>query len=189
MKKILAFAGSNNPQSINHQLASYASCLLDENPSTLINLRDFDMPVFGAELLENEGAPSTAVKLRELFTDHEGFIISVAEHNHSVSAVFKNAMDWVSKAGKGYNIFNGKPILLLSTSPSPGGGKTAIEHAAVILTELAGKIVGKFSVPDFYENTQVNENGFEIKNDFIRQQLYKHISDFENEITKNTIQV
>lgn len=180
--KILAFAGSNSPQSINQQLVIYVNSLLDEGLTALIDLRDFPMPVFGKEILENEGAPENAKKLRALFADHEAFIISIAEYNQSVSSVFKNAMDWASKAGKGYDIFQNKPVLLIGTSPSPGGARIAIEHAAAIVSELGGKVVGKFSVPGFYKNVQVDENGFQIKDENVRQKLNELIADFEKHL-------
>ncbi len=179
MKKILAFAGSNSPRSINHQLVSYASSLLNETASTLISLRDFEMPVFGIELLEKEGAHEFAITLRKLIAEHDAFIISVNEHNHSVSAVFKNVMDWISKAGNDYNVFNGKPVLLLAAAPGLGGAKRAIEHAEAIIDELKGKVTGKFSLPQFHKNVQMNEEGFQIKDESINLQLHQLIQTFE----------
>lgn len=65
---ILAFAGSNGPQSINQQLVTHAAGLLNENSSTLISLCDFPMPVFGVEMLEKEGAPENSKRFRELIS-------------------------------------------------------------------------------------------------------------------------
>ncbi len=179
MKKIAAFAGSNNPQSINQQLATYASSLISGYPSTIINLRNYPFPIFSIETLQQHGAPQNAIELRELLENHDAFIISVGEYNRSVSAVFKNTMDWVSKAGKDYNVFNNKPVLVLGTSPSADGAKKAIEHAEAIITELKGNVINKFSIPGFYQNVEINGNGFQIKNENLHQQLHELVKDFE----------
>ncbi|MEO6869122.1 MAG: NAD(P)H-dependent oxidoreductase [Ginsengibacter sp.] len=187
MKKILAFAGSNSPRSINHQLVSYASSLLKENPTTIISLRDFEMPVFGIEILENEGAHEFAFSLRKLIAAHDAFIISVNEHNQSVSAVFKNTLDWISKAGNDYNVFNGKAVLLLGAAPGMGGAKRAIAHAEAIIDELKGKVVGKFSLPQFHKNVQMNEEGFQIKDESINLLLHQLIRNFEKQLQEDLI--
>jgi len=159
MKKVLAFAGSNSPNSINQQLVTYSSSLLNESPSTLINLRDFPMKVYDLGIEEKHGSPRYANLLRDLFKEHDGFIISVSENNQSVSAVFKNTVDWLSRAGDGYNVFEGKPVLLLGTSPGPNGAQKAIDHASDIIGGIGGKVVGKFSLPRFYDNIIVDRNG------------------------------
>lgn len=187
MKKILTFSGSNSPRSINHQLVSYASSLLKENASTLISLRDFEMPVFGIEVLEKDGAHEFAISLRKLIAEYDAFIISVNEHNHSVSAVFKNVMDWVSKAGNDYNVFNGKAVLLLGAAPGLGGAKRAIEHAEAIIDELKGKVVGKFSLPQFHKNVQMNGECFQINDESINLLLHELIQNFEKQLHEDLI--
>lgn len=98
--------------------------------------------------------------------------------------MFKNTIDWISRSGESYRLLENKPIVLLSTSPSPGGGRNAVAHAESVLTRLAGKIVGKVSIPSFYKNIST-ENGFEIKNGQYQLQLNEAIIQLENELMNN----
>ncbi len=189
--KIAAFAGSNNPQSINQQLVAYATGLLSEHGSTLINLRDYPMPLFSIEILGKDGVPKNATLLFDEIQNHDAFIISIAENNRSVTAVFKNAIDWLSKSVKtndpaDTDVFKGKPVLLLSTSPGPKGGTVAIENAAGTIAQLNGNVIDKFSLPSFYQNTKTATGGFYIVNKSISTKFKNLIVNFENKLS-NTI--
>ncbi len=70
----------------------------------LIDLRDFDLPFFN-EKATNLWVPSEdarAVQWQQKLAKYDGFIFVVAEYNHSISGVLKNALDqayleWVRK--------------------------------------------------------------------------------------------
>lgn len=187
MKKILLFAGSNSSQSINRKLVEYASTLLKPHEMTFIDLRHYSLPLYGIETEQKDGIPENAYKLRELLLAHDAFIIAVAEHNGSITAFLKNVLDWVSRTQKNYRILENKPVLLLSTSPSPGGGRSAISHAESILKRLSGRVIGKLSIVSFFENVVVNENGVQIKDKAIRDQFKEMIANLEKEtlVTEN----
>ena len=187
MKKVLAFAGSNSPNSINQQLAAYASGLLNDVPSLLINLRDFPMEVFSLEIIETSGIPKSADKLYQLIQEHDAFIIAVSENNHSVSAVFKNAMDWISRVGASYDVFKNKPVLLLGTSPGQGGAAFAIRHATDIITLLKGKIVNSLSVPGFYKNVELREQGLHFNDQELHNRLHDLVENFESQLEETEI--
>ncbi|MFC3196453.1 NAD(P)H-dependent oxidoreductase [Parapedobacter deserti] len=122
MKKILLFAGSNSAQSINRKIVEQAAGMLNGYKASLIDLRDFPLPLFSVDTEEQEGVPESAHKLRELFHEHDGFVVSIAEHNASVTTAFKNTMDWLSRTQEDYRILLGKQVWLLSTSPAESGG-------------------------------------------------------------------
>lgn len=46
MKKILVFAGSNSPKSINKALAVHASSKIEGTESTVLDLNDFELPIY-----------------------------------------------------------------------------------------------------------------------------------------------
>lgn len=183
-KKILVFSGSNSPQSINQQLATYANSLLEQFASTLINLRDYTLPVYSDELEESGGIPEPAAQLRELIASHDALIISTPEHNSSIPAVLKNTLDWISRAGEDYRALMHKPILLLGTSPGRDGARKAIGHAADILSELAGDIFCQWSLPSFSRNVVLDENGFRIINETLSNELHQHIRAFEDYLSE-----
>ena len=65
MKKIIAFAGSNSKQSINKQLAVYASTLVENVEVTILDLNDFKLPLFGVDLEAIIAHPANAHKFLE----------------------------------------------------------------------------------------------------------------------------
>ena len=148
--KILAFGASNSRNSINKKLAYFAADLVENAEVNRIDLNDFEMPIFGVDREKEEGIPDKAKIFRELIEEHDGIIISLAEHNGAYSAIFKNIFDWISRI-KG-STWADKPMLLLATSPGARGGKSVLEIAAKRFPWNGGKVTGTFSLPGFNEN-------------------------------------
>ncbi|AHM61970.1 NADPH-dependent FMN reductase [Flammeovirgaceae bacterium 311] len=169
MKKILLFAGSNSSQSINRSLLEYAAGFLNPDDYTLLDLKAYNLPLYSTEI-EHEGIPENARTLSSIIREHEVLIISVAEHNGSITAFLKNVLDWVSRAQKNYRVFDNNSVVLLSTSPGAGGGQTALAHAETIITRLGGTVVGKMSVPAYYQHVEVAAGTVYISNrELVRQ--------------------
>ncbi|HET8885526.1 MAG TPA: NAD(P)H-dependent oxidoreductase [Salinimicrobium sp.] len=157
MKKILAFAGSNSPTSINHQLVLHVSEKIMEHEVNLIKLTDFNIPMYSI-VLEKEGIPEDVKNLYKMILDHDALIISVNEYNHNVSGFFKNILDWLSREDRKF--LQEKKILLMSTSPGKRGGASAFEYAEHIFTFFGGEIIESFKFPEFYQYFNSEENKF-----------------------------
>ncbi|MEN8837050.1 MAG: NAD(P)H-dependent oxidoreductase [Celeribacter marinus] len=99
MTKLLMFAGSARKASTNKQLAALAARTAKEAGAevTLIDLADFDMPIYNGNIEADTGLPENAKRLKQLFVEHDGFFIASPEYNSSISAVLKNALDWISR--------------------------------------------------------------------------------------------
>jgi len=150
MKKVIVFGGSNSKKSINKALAIYASQFLKDINCDILDLNDFDLPLFGVDLEESVGFPKDALKFNELLEGTDGIILSLAENNGSYSTAFKNLFDWLSRIeGK---VWRNKPMLLLSTSPGARGGITVLEAAKSRFPYMGGNIIESMSLPSFYEN-------------------------------------
>jgi chromate reductase len=170
MKKILAFAGSNSTTSINKQLATYASSLLKNVKVNLIDLNDFDAPLFGVDLEDElKEAPESAHRLLNLIKESDGIVLSLAEHNGVYATVFKNLFDWMSRI-EGNFLFK-KPMLLMATSPGARGGQTVLSIAKARFPWHDGNIVGAFSLPSFNTNF---ENG-KISNEELNKELLEEV--------------
>lgn len=155
-KKILGFAGSNSSKSINKQLVTYSGTLLKRTEFTLLDLNDYELPIYGMDAEAKDGIPMRAQEFKELLSSHDGIIISMAEHNGSYSAVFKNLFDWISRLeGKAWD---DKPMLLLATSPGKRGGASVLSAAANRFPYNGGLVVNTFSLPSFFEYFD-KENG------------------------------
>ena len=174
MKKIVAFAGSNSKTSINKQLATYAANLVDVT-FDVIDLNDYELPIFSLEI-EATGFPKAAVAFNDLLSNYDGFVISLAEHNGSYSAVFKNLFDWISRIDR--KIFKEKSVLLMATSPGARGGKSVLETAKNTFPHMGAKEVYTFSLPSFYDNFK-NE---ELENTELKELLLEAVQKFKKSI-------
>ena len=95
--KVLALAGSTSSTSINRQLAVYAAGLLPGSQVTALDLREFDAPIYSSDEEAANGIPASAKALLEQVQTHDAIVISLAEHNGSYAAAFKNLYDWCSR--------------------------------------------------------------------------------------------
>jgi NAD(P)H-dependent FMN reductase len=150
MKQIIAFAGSNSKQSINKQLVVYAASLVENVEVRILDLNNFELPLFGVDLEAEIGHPENAHKFLDEIRSSDGIILSLAEHNGAYSAVFKNLLDWMSRIeGK---TFYGKPILLMATSTGARGGSSVLAIAKDRFPRHNANIVAEFSLPSFGTN-------------------------------------
>src|SRR6056300_415048 len=154
--KILSFGASTSSQSINRQFANYAASQVPNATVTNLDLRDFSLPVYSQDEEESNGAPQDAQRFLDLIALHDAVVISLAEHNGSYTAAFKNLYDWASRLNQ--KVWNDKPMLLLSTSPGPRGGATVMEAAKATFPRMGAKLVAHFSLPSFHDNFS-SENG------------------------------
>lgn len=180
-KNIIVFGGSNSKNSINKKLAVYSTRFIKEVNFQVIDLNDFVMPLYGIDLETEEGMPKKAVELSELFDQADGFLLSLAEHNGSYTAAFKNMFDWLSRInGK---VWREKPVLLLSTSPGGRGGKSVLEAALARFPFMGAKLSGSLSVPFFQKNFS-EEAGL---NEEYKQTLIDLITEFEQQVQTGSL--
>ena len=180
MKRILAFAGSNSSKSINRALLEHAARLVGQHAVTVIDLRDFETPIYCMDLEAKDGIPENTQRLRKLFDEHDAFMIASPENNGMMPAFFKNAMDWISRMeGK---IFQGKPVMLMSTSPGPRGGQTNLEHMKAVIPHWgASTVFADFHLGRFYEAYDVGEKSFTDPAD--EQRLADAVRAFEDHLS------
>jgi chromate reductase len=176
MKKILSMAGSNSQKSINKSLLSYAGSFLENVEITSIDLNDYILPIYGVDNEVENGIPPAAKRLDELLNTADGFLIALAEHNGSYTAVFKNTIDWLSRANM--KIWRDKPMLLMASSPGSRGGTTVLESAKAYFPYLGGTVVADFSLPSFFENFSEDE----ISDTVLREKLAKKLQLFERHL-------
>ena len=171
-KKVLAFAGSTSSTSINKELATYVVTNLNEIDYEVLDMNDYNAPVYSIDE-EKNGFPKEIESLNEKFQSVDGFIVSLAEHNGSYAAAFKNIIDWMSRLER--NIFNDKPLLLMSASPGGRGGAGVLAAAKAYFPHAGAKEIIDFSFPKFYENFKESE----IVNSELKKTLLEKLKDFE----------
>lgn len=161
--KIIAFGASTSKNSINQRFAHYAAHQF-EGEVHMLDLNDFAMPLFSVDVQEEFGIPEEAIELLEIIAEADLLVISMAEHNGSYTAAFKNTLDWMSRAQA--DVFQNKPIFLLATSPGGLGAKFVLEAALSRFPRHTGHIIGHFSLPHFNENFDTEITNTELTNEF-----------------------
>jgi len=176
MKKIIAIGASNSKKSINKQLAIYTANKVENSETIIVDLNDFETPIYGIDYETEHGIPKKAQELNDLLSTADGIVISMAEHNGSYSAAFKSVFDWLSRIDK--YVWKNKPMLLMATSPGGRGGISVLETAKNTFPRMGATIIADFSLPSFYDN--FSENG--ITNEELNAELSNKINAFQQEI-------
>ncbi|TWX69252.1 NADPH-dependent FMN reductase [Colwellia sp. C1TZA3] len=173
--KIIAFGASSSRQSINKQLATYAANLAAEIQANIdaevLDLNAFELPLFSQDKEAELGQPEAAKIFFDKLGESDAIIISFAEHNGSYTAAYKNLFDWTSRINQ--KVFQSKPMLLLATSPGPGGASSVLAAATASAPYFAGEVKASLSVPNFFEHFDMKNN--RLTNDELHQQLLNAI--------------
>ena len=152
-KKIIAFGASSSKQSINKQLATFAANQFQNVSVEILDLNDYEMPIFSVDKEKENGIHPLAQEFYSKLGSADLIIISFAEHNGNYSTAFKNILDWTSRINA--KTFQEKPILLLATSPGARGGSSVLDITTKRFPFQGGIVKGSFSLPSFYENFDV----------------------------------
>ncbi len=181
--KILAFAGSTRQDSFNKKLVRIAADGARESGAevTLIDLRDYPLPLFDQDLEASEGLPENALKLKKLFIEHHGFVIASPEYNSSITPILKNTLDWISRPAPNeapMAAFQGKVASLVSASPGALGGLRGLVHLRAILGNI-GVIVlpDQIAVPKAHEAFEIDGSLKDTQRQASVQQLGRKLVD------------
>jgi NAD(P)H-dependent FMN reductase len=137
---VLAFAGSLRRESFNKKLVKVAIQGAREagGDVTEIDLKELPLPVYDGDI-EAEGLPENVMKLKRLFLDHQGLLLSCPEYNSSISAALKNVIDWVSRPVPNeapLACFTGKVVSLMAASPGALGGLRGLVTVRMVLSNI-----------------------------------------------------
>ena len=176
MKKIIALGASSSSKSINNTLAIFAASKVADASINVIDLNDYILPLYSVDSEEEFGIPEGAHKFNDIIESADGLVISLAEHNGTYTAVFKNLIDWLSRIDM--KVWKGKPMLLMATSPGSRGGESVLEAAKSYFPFMEAAIVADFSLPSFYDN--FSNSG--ITNAVLASQLKEKIALFEQSL-------
>ncbi len=174
--KIIAFAGSNSSTSINKQLVTYASSLLNEDQIEILDLDDYTIPTFDIDIEKAQGFSDEVKRFYHKLVEANVLLISLAEHNACITAVFKSYMDWCSRINSKF--LEGKKIFVMSTSPGGYGGKNSLEVGSKLITKLGGEILVDFSLPKFNDNFVEGR----ITNQELNEELIAKVNEFKNKL-------
>lgn len=131
------------------------------------------LPVYNQDFDEPSECPETYTAFRKELGDAQGFIFVTPEHNRSMPAAMKNALD-IGSRPHGQNQWKGKPGLVISSSPGAVSGFGAHHHLRQVLVSLDVPVVPQPEVYLSKINEAFNEEG-SLVNEKMKSFLQKAI--------------
>ncbi|WP_371188782.1 NADPH-dependent FMN reductase [Thalassotalea maritima] len=174
--KIIAFAASSSSKSINKILVTYAANLVSGADVEVVDINDYELPLFSEDKEVELGKPALAQQFFDKLGSGDAIMISYAEHNGSYTAAFKNLFDWTSRVNM--KVYQNKPMILLSTSPGPGGAASVLATATDSAPYFDGDVQGTMSIPSFYDNFDIENNC--LKDEDLQYQLQQVVNSLQD---------
>ena len=172
--RILAIPATNSRNGINRQLLSSAGRLLEDGlvagaEVEIIDLNDYEMPIYSTEREREAGIPEEARRLYAQIGSADAVVVSFAEYNGSYTSAWKNVFDWMSRVDKG--VFQGKKVAMLAATPGPRGGAGVLGSATMAAPFFGADLVGSLGIPTFGDN--FNSDADELSNPELRARFEK----------------
>ena len=136
--KVAIVVGSNRRESINRKLAQ-AIAKLAENRVDAKFVQIDDLPMYNQDL--ESPLPPGVARFKAEIEQADALLFVTPEHNRSLPAVLKNAIDWGARP-YGRNSWAGKPVAITGTSPGAMGTAIAQQHLRQILGDLGALVMG-----------------------------------------------
>jgi chromate reductase len=159
---ILAIGGSNSKKSINKAFAYYTAHLFENASISKIDISELNIPIYSIDNENELGIPVEVIEFADKIDNTDLIVISLAENNGSFNVGIKNILDWTSRI-KDRKTFNGKPMLLMATSPGARGGATVLESAKILFPFSGADVKATFSLPNFYQNFDLEKGIINIE--------------------------
>jgi chromate reductase len=100
----------------------------------VVNLDEYDMPIYDGDCEEAVGVPEAAVRLHDVLVGADAVVFVSPEYNSAPTPLLKNVIDWVTRVSK--RPLEGMPVGLMSATPGSGGGVTGLGVLEVIMESL-----------------------------------------------------
>jgi chromate reductase len=167
--------GSLRKGSLNRVLANALPALAPEGVKITALPSVGDLPHYNADI-QAEGFPPLARQLGDAIKQADGIIIVTPEYNYSVPGLLKNAIDWVSRLPD--TPFAGKPIDIMSASPSILGGARAHYHLRQSMVFLDALVLNKPEIIITFAANKLDVENGKISDDPTREIVTKNLEAF-----------
>lgn len=138
MTQLLAISGSLRRASFNTALARAAAQLAPDGVGIEVTTLH-GIPLYDGDLEAQDGIPAAVTALKQKIMGADGLLLVTPEYNSGVPGVFKNGIDWLSRADMAA-VFGGRPVALLGASPG-GFGTLASQTAWLPTLKMLGALV------------------------------------------------
>jgi chromate reductase, NAD(P)H dehydrogenase (quinone) len=136
--RIAVIVGSNRKGSINRKLAQ-ALVKLGAGAFDPSFVRIDDLPMYNPDL--EADLPAEVARMKNELAGADGVVIVTPEHDRSMPAVLKNAIDWGARP-YGRNSWDGKPVFITGTTPGAIGTALAQAHLRAVMAGLGMIVLG-----------------------------------------------
>ncbi len=149
--KILAIPATNHTGGLNHQLVAYAARLLQGRATVeVVDLNDYEMPIYSPAREKKDGVPQPAIELLGRIAEADAVIVSFAEYNGSYTPAWKNTFDWMSRHQG--DVYQGKKVAMFAASPGPQAGAGVLGTATASAKFFGAELVGSLGIGTFHNN-------------------------------------
>jgi chromate reductase len=178
LPRIAVIVGSSRRDSINRKLAQ-ALVRLGAGKFDATFARIDDLPMYNQD---NEGnLPPEVVRFKNDIARVDGVLVVTPEHDRSIPAVLKNAIDWGARPW-GKNSWPGKPAFITGTSPGAIGSALAQQHLRSVMTGLGMILLGGEAYVTFKPDL-IDEHG-NIGDDSTKKFLADFVDRFADLVTR-----
>ena len=176
--KIALIVGSSRKESIN-QLLGLALTKLAPSSLSFEHIAIDDLRIYHGDLEANR--PTEVNRFTAEVGACQGVLIVTPEHNRSIPAVLKNAIDWGSKP-QNNNVWNNKPACITGTTPGAIGTAVAQQHLRQILGIVGATVMGGEAYITFMPKL-IDEQG-KVTDESTRSFLSNYIQRFATLVEK-----
>lgn len=131
-KDIAVIVGSLRKESINRKVAENLVALAPDSLALEI-VEIGHLPLYNQDY--DDDSPEAYGRFRQRIARADGLIFATPEHNRSMPAAMKNAVD-IGSRPYSKSVWGGKPAAIISASPSMQGAFGASQHLRLSLTCL-----------------------------------------------------
>jgi NAD(P)H-dependent FMN reductase len=145
---VLALVGSLRADSHNRKLAEAIQLNAPENIEIVIHESLGNIPFYNEDIDVEGQVPAAATALREAASQADALLLVTPEHNGTMPASLKNAIDWLSRPF-GAGALAGKPTAVVGTAFGQFGGVWAQDEARKAVGIAGARVLedAKLAVP------------------------------------------
>jgi NAD(P)H-dependent FMN reductase len=136
MSKLLIVTSSVREGRAADNILNFVTSELSNHEITIADLKELPMPFFNAPASPSSedyvATEPNVIKWGKLVSEADGVVFLVAEYNHSLTGVLKNAIDWL------YSEWNGKPVTFVGYG-WVGGMRAIADLRGIMASTLAAK--------------------------------------------------
>ncbi|MGG7440210.1 NADPH-dependent FMN reductase [Chryseobacterium arthrosphaerae] len=144
-----------------------------------------DLPIYNQDFDDHDNVPESYIRFRDEIRSIDGIIFVTPEHNRSVPAALKNAID-VGSRPAGKNVWDGKPGAVFSNSPGNLSAFGANHHVRQSLVFLNIPVMQQPEVYLPHIDKVWDENG-NLKDEKVKDFLQKAVDAYIEWFKKNKV--